>query len=144
VTAAVSAVSAHPEVREALVARQRVWVAEHGAGVVEGRDIGAVVFPDAAIKVYLTASDAERARRRQRDEVAAERDVQVETVLEALERRDRADATRATSPLQAASDAIVVDTTDRPVADIVAEIVDRYRARVAVAAPDEPGGARKQ
>jgi len=140
VTAAVSAVSAHPEVRAALVARQRAWVEAHHAAVVEGRDIGTVVFPDAAVKVYLTASDAERARRRQRDEVAAEREVEVEAVREALERRDRADSTRSVSPLQAAPDAVVVDTTERGVADIVAEIVDRYRERSSGAAVDGPEG----
>jgi cytidylate kinase len=67
VTSAVSIVSAHPEVREILVARQRAWVARHGGGVVEGRDIGTVVFPDATVKVFLVASDEERARRRHRD-----------------------------------------------------------------------------
>ena len=71
VTAAVSAVSAHPEVRSVLVAHQRAWVADHGGGVVEGRDIGTVVFPAARLKVFLTASDDERARRRQRDEEAS-------------------------------------------------------------------------
>ena len=75
VTAAVSAVSAHAPVREVLVARQREWVAQHGGGVVEGRDIGTVVFPDAAVKVFLVADDAERARRRQRDERDADRKV---------------------------------------------------------------------
>ena len=80
VTGAVSIVSAHPEVREILVAYQREWVARHGGGVVEGRDIGTVVFPDATVKVFLDASDDERARRRHRDEVAAARAVAVEDV----------------------------------------------------------------
>ena len=75
VTAAVSTVAAHPEVRAVLVAQQRVWVSDHGAGVVEGRDIGTVVFPAARLKVFLTASDDERARRRQRDEAASARSV---------------------------------------------------------------------
>jgi len=128
VTAAVSTVSAHPEVRTILVARQRAWANSHGGGVVEGRDIGTVVFPDAAVKVFLTASDQERARRRQRDEAAARRDVNVERVREDLERRDRVDSTRSVSPLQAAPDAFIVDTTNLRVADVVAEIVARYRA----------------
>src|SRR5262245_32596294 len=68
VTAAVSTVSSHPSVRTALVAHQRTWADEHDGGVVEGRDIGTVVFPDAAVKVFLTASDEARARRRQHDE----------------------------------------------------------------------------
>jgi len=127
VTAAVSTVSAHPGVRAVLVARQREWADAHGGGVVEGRDIGTVVFPDAAVKVFLTASDAERARRRQRDEAAAARAVDVERVREELERRDRLDSTRSASPLQAAPDALVVDTTELAIPDVVAEIVDRYR-----------------
>jgi cytidylate kinase len=129
VTGAVSSVSAHPVVRAALVARQREWIEMHGGGVVEGRDIGTVVFPHATLKVFLTASDEERARRRQRDEIDAAREVEVEHVREALERRDRADSTRTTSPLQAAADALIVDTTDRTAADIVAEIVEQFRAR---------------
>jgi CMP/dCMP kinase len=130
VTAAVSTVSAHPEVRERLVARQREWVAEHGGGVVEGRDIGTVVFPDAPVKVYLTASDDERARRRQRDEAAAARPVEVDAVRDALARRDAIDSGRAASPLRAAADALVLDTTGLPVADVVRTIVERYTATV--------------
>lgn len=128
VTAAVSTVSAHPGVRKVLVDRQRDWVARHGGGVVEGRDIGTVVFPDAAVKVFLTASDDERARRRQRDERAAHRDVDVGEVRDALERRDRLDTTRAMSPLRKADDALLVDTTDRDASDVIAEIVDRVEA----------------
>jgi cytidylate kinase len=128
VTDAVSIVSAHPRVREVLVGRQREWVERHGGGVVEGRDIGTVVFPDAPVKVYLTASDDERARRRQRDERAADRDVDVESVRKALGRRDQLDASRATSPLRRADDALVIDTTGRDADDVVAEIVARYEA----------------
>jgi cytidylate kinase len=80
------------------------------------------------VKVFLTASDEERARRRQRDEVAAARDVAVDAVRQAMERRDRLDSQRAASPLRAADDAWVVDTTDRSVEQIAAEIVDRFRA----------------
>ena len=128
VTASVSTVAAHPEVRGILVVRQRDWADAHGGGVVEGRDIGTVVFPDAAVKVFLTATDAERARRRQRDEVAAARDIDVERVREDLERRDHLDATRATSPLQAADDAWVLDTTGLEIAEVVSEIVARFRS----------------
>ena len=127
VTAMVSTVSAHPVVREVLVARQRAWAETHGGGVVEGRDIGTVVFPDAAVKVFLTASDDERARSRQLDEAAAARDVNVERVREDLERRDRLDSTRTASPLQPAPDAYIVDTTNIGVEAVVAEIVERYR-----------------
>jgi cytidylate kinase len=128
VTAAVSIVSAHPAVREILVARQRDWITEHGGGVVEGRDIGTVVFPDATVKVFLTASNEERARRRRRDEVAAQRDPGLQDVQASLERRDRIDSGRAVSPLRAADDAIVVDTTDADVDTVVGEIVARVRS----------------
>jgi cytidylate kinase len=128
VTAAVSAVAAHPGVRTVLVARQRSWVEAHAGGVVEGRDIGSVVFPDAPVKVYLTASEAERARRRTLDEAAARRDRTIEDVRSTMAARDAADAGRAASPLVTAPGALVVDTTDRTPADIVAEIVRAFRA----------------
>jgi cytidylate kinase len=128
VTAAVSAVSAHPELRAVLVARQRDWVATHGGGVVEGRDIGTVVFPDASVKVYLEASAAERARRRQLDESAASREVAVEDVQADLGRRDAIDSQRAVSPLRVADDALMIDTTGRDLDTVVAEILARVRA----------------
>lgn len=109
---AVSAVAAMVGVREELVRRQRAWVADHGGAVIEGRDIGSVVFPDADLKVFLTASAAERARRRSMDETPDD-----------LGRRDLLDSTRAVSPLIVADGAIVVDTTGRPVDDVVDEIV---------------------
>lgn len=128
VTGAVSAVSAHPQVREELVARQRAWVAERGGGVVEGRDIGTVVFPDAPLKIYLTADEEERARRRQRDEEAAERRTDVAAVADALARRDRLDSTRTVSPLAAAADAVVVDTTAMTRDEVVDRVVALARA----------------
>ena len=85
VTAAVSAVSSHPAVRKVLVDRQRAWVLEHGGGVVEGRDIGTVVFPDAPVKVFLNADDDVRAARRRRDEEASAREVAVDVVRDALD-----------------------------------------------------------
>jgi len=127
VTGAVSIVSAHPDVRTILVAYQREWVEHHGGGVVEGRDIGTVVFPDAAVKVFLVASDEERARRRHREEMAAARAVAVEDVKAALDRRDAIDSTRSVSPLRAADDAIVIDTTDLDVDTVVADVVARVR-----------------
>ncbi len=127
VTAAVSAVSAHPGVRAELVARQRAWVDARGGGVVEGRDIGSVVFPDAPVKVFLTASDAERALRRQRDEEASARNVSVDELRASMARRDAADSSRAASPLRTADGAMILDTTDRTPEDIVAQIVDRFR-----------------
>lgn len=130
VTAAVSAVSAHPAVRAVLVDRQRAWIAEHEGGVVEGRDIGTVVFPSAPVKVFITATDAERARRRGLDEAAAARNTNVEQLRVAMAERDRADASlgRALRPEQAAPDALVIDTTDRDADDVVAEIVARVEA----------------
>jgi CMP/dCMP kinase len=128
VTGAVSTVSVHPEVREILVARQREWVDRHGGGVVEGRDIGTVVFPDATVKVYLVASDDKRARRRQLDEAAAARSVAVDEVKAALDRRDAIDSSRAVSPLRAADDAAVIDTTNLDVDAIVGDIIHRVHA----------------
>jgi cytidylate kinase len=109
---AVSAVAAMAGVREELVRRQRQWVADHGGAVVEGRDIGSVVFPDADLKIFLTASAAERARRRSLDETADD-----------LARRDLLDSTRSVSPLIVPEGAVVVDTTGRPIDDVVDEIV---------------------
>ena len=127
VTQLVSQIAAVPDVRRALVARQRAWVEQHGGGVVEGRDIGSVVFPQARVKVYLTASEEERARRRQQDEAAVQRAVSVADVQSSMAQRDAADSNRAVSPLRTADGATIVDTTGRPPDVIVAEIVDRYR-----------------
>jgi cytidylate kinase len=142
VTAAVSTVSAHPQVRSVLVERQRAWASARGGGVVEGRDIGTVVFPDAPLKVFLVASEEERARRRHHDESAAARATDIGRVAEELARRDRLDQSRATSPLAAAEDAVVVDTTDRMVDDVVDELVALARQRFAAAVTadaEQPG-----
>ena len=127
VTAAVSVVSAHPGVRRLLVARQREWADRHGGAVVEGRDITTVVFPDAWVKVYLTASDEARAARRQRDEAAADRAVDVEDVRREIARRDALDSGRVASPLRVAEDAVVIDTTHLGPDDVVAEVVALFR-----------------
>ena len=129
VTAAVSKVAAIPEVRVALVARQRQWALNHGGGIVEGRDIGTVVFPNATLKVFLTARDSERARRRQSDEVAAQRSIAVDEVAQEIARRDHLDSTRAVSPLVADPDALSVDTSDNTVNEVVAEILRHYSAK---------------
>jgi cytidylate kinase len=117
-------------VRTLLVQRQRDWVRERGGGVVEGRDIGTVVFPDAPVKVFLVAADDVRAARRRRDEESASRDVAVDAVREALAERDRADSSlgRALRLEDAAPDALVIDTTASNVDEVVAEIVARARA----------------
>jgi cytidylate kinase len=124
VSAGVSTVSAHPAVRKLLRGRQRVWAEKRGGGVIEGRDIGTVVFEDAPAKVFLTASDDERARRRHRDEEAAERPSDIAEVREAVDRRDALD--HRTTPLDPAPDAVVIDTTGRHVDDVVKEIVERF------------------
>ena len=119
VTAVVSAVSAHPPVRAEMVRRQRRWAEARGGGVLEGRDIGSVVFPHADVKVFLTASEEERARRRQRDEDAPD----VKAVAADISRRDTIDSTRAASPLRPADDAVVIDTTGRTVDEVVDEVL---------------------
>jgi cytidylate kinase len=125
VTGSVSRVSAHPPVRAVLVERQRAWVTGHGGGVLEGRDIGTVVLPDAPVKVFLTARDDVRATRRQKDEADAARTVAVENVRDALNDRDAADATlgRATRPEDAAADALVLDTSDLTAQQVIDAIV---------------------
>jgi cytidylate kinase len=121
VTAAVSIVSAMPQVRALMVRYQQEWVDEHGGhAVVEGRDIGTVVFPDAEIKVFLTASEEERARRRSGDREAEGQDV--DSIAAALRRRDHIDSTREASPLTPADDAVTIDTTAYR-ADEVIELV---------------------
>jgi cytidylate kinase len=128
VTRAVSAVSAVPAVREVLVDRQRELIAaavrETGGIVVEGRDIGSVVVPDAPLKVYLTASEEVRAARRSAQDRKAGRAADDATVLADVRRRDRLDSTRKTSPLHAAADALIVDT-DELSADAVLDLLVR-------------------
>lgn len=121
-TAAVSAVSAVPRVRELLVHRQRAIIGDGGI-VVEGRDIGTVVAPDAPLKIYLIADPSARAARRSA-ELSADRAQDVSLVQADLIRRDSVDSTRATSPLSAADDAVVVDSTDLSLDEVVATIVD--------------------
>ncbi len=125
VDAAVSAVASIPGVREVMVAQQRRLAAD-GDAVVEGRDIGTVVFPDAPIKVFLTASEEERARRRQRDMADVGHDLSAGEVRERLVRRDTADSSRAASPLGVAADADTLDTTGLSVDEVVDAIVARY------------------
>lgn len=122
VTRAVSEVSAHPGVREHVVGIQRAWVDDNGGdAVVEGRDIGTVVFPDAAVKVFLTARPEVRAHRRAHDAEAG--GAAIDEVAAALAARDTADATREASPMRQAHDAIAIDTSDHTIAEVVAMIV---------------------
>ncbi|MDQ1370559.1 MAG: CMP/dCMP kinase [Acidimicrobiaceae bacterium] len=120
VTRAVSAVAANPEVRRELRRRQREWADGHGGGVIEGRDIGSVVFPEADLKVYLTASDSERAGRRSKEVL----DMDYDTVAADIARRDYADSSRTAAPLVVATGAVTVDTTGLS----IEEVVDRVLA----------------
>lgn len=115
VTRAVSLVAANPAVREELRRRQRAWAVDRGGGVMEGRDIGTVVFPDAALKVYLTARPEVRADRRSREVT----DLDYETVAADLARRDTLDQGREDSPLAQADDAVVLDTSELDVDEVV-------------------------
>ena len=123
VTRAVSAVSAIPAVRARLVQLQLELAAGQGSVVVEGRDIGTVVLPDADVKIFLTASAEERARRRNDQNVAAGLGDNYEVVLADVKRRDHLDSTRKVSPLRAADDALVVDTSDMTETEVVAHLL---------------------
>ncbi|MDI6711757.1 MAG: (d)CMP kinase [Anaerosomatales bacterium] len=126
---AVSSVASIPEVRAAMVSEQRRCA---GAGdiVVEGRDIGTVVFPDAEVKVYLTATPEERAARRLQDRRGAGHDAEFERVVADIRRRDEADSTRKAGPLATARDAVVVDTTGLSVDEVVERIERLVRERM--------------
>lgn len=119
VTRAVSAVAANSAVRREMVLRQREWAEAHGGGVIEGRDIGSVVFPSANLKIYLTADDDERAARRSKELL----DLKYDQVAADMARRDQVDSTRSDSPLVIAPDAVVVDTTGRPIEDVIDEVI---------------------
>jgi CMP/dCMP kinase len=124
VTAAVSAVAANSAVRAELVRRQRAWAYRHGGGVIEGRDIGSVVFPNAELKLYLTASPRVRAERR-----VAEAGGDVDQIEAAIARRDNYDRTRADSPLREAEGATVVDTTGLSIDEVLRRIEDLLERR---------------
>src|SRR3954454_7612104 len=123
VTVAASRVSGHPQVRQALVKRQRELIAS-GDYVAEGRDIGTVVSPDSPLKVFLTASEGERARRR-----AGETGEPIERVREAIEVRDERDRSREHGALRAAGDSVSLDTTDLTPEEVVERIVRQARER---------------
>ena len=122
----VSIVATLSGVRSQLRQRQQSWVDERGGGVVEGRDIATVVFPEALLKVYLTASPLVRAQRR-----VTQFGGDVEVIAKEIAARDQVDSTRADSPLSAASDSVVVDTSDRLIDDVVSEIVRLFESRLA-------------
>jgi len=128
---AAAVVARHPAVRAVLVRRQRDYGRDGGI-VMEGRDIGSVVFPDADVKIYLDASPDERARRRATDEAhAIGRGVAgLETVADALAARDTLDRTRTVSPLTQAEGAVYIDTTGVPIADVVARVMTIVQSRL--------------
>ncbi len=123
VSQSVSIVAAHPGVRRVLVAIQRRWMAANGGGVLEGRDIGTVVAPDAPLKIYLTASPEVRARRR-----AGEGAFDVEAAARNIAERDRLDSTRAHSPLRPADDAVQIDTSELTIDEVV-EAIEQHAAQ---------------
>ncbi|MDP8926035.1 MAG: (d)CMP kinase [Actinomycetota bacterium] len=129
VSAAASKVSAHPELRRVLVERQRVAAKKaeaSGGAVVEGRDIGTVVLPDARLKVFLSASPEERARRRA---LQTGRETELERITEAMRVRDKRDSEREVSPLKSAPDAVVLDTTDLSLEGVVSRVVELAHER---------------
>lgn len=119
VTSLVSQVATMPEVRIEMVKRQRAWAETRNGGVMEGRDIGSVVFPDAMLKIYLTASEEVRAARR----AAEVKEGDVAIVAADIERRDAVDTQRAASPLVEAEDAIVVDTSEMTLQQVVDHVI---------------------
>ena len=130
VNSVVSTIAANSAVREVMREAQRQWAHSVGGGVVEGRDIGTVVFPDATVKVFLTASPEERAQRR-----VAESGGDVGEVARSIAERDRLDSTREDSPLRPADGAVTVDSTGRSIDEVVDEIV----ALLAIAEKGSPG-----
>lgn len=128
VTSAVSIISAYPGVRRRMVALQRKEAAG-GNVVMDGRDIGTVVLPDAPVKIFLTASLEERTKRRLQELQTAGKDITFEKVYSDIEKRDKSDSSREYSPLKAADDAIVLDTTEmtvQKVAETIVEIIGRH------------------
>ena len=126
---AASSVARLPRVREVLVARQR-GLAEGGGVVMEGRDIGTVVFPNADLKIYLDASAEERARRRMNDAAHSGGQGGAAAVAAAIQARDKSDTTRTASPLTVAADAVLIDTTGLPIGDVVSRVMNLISAKL--------------
>ena len=127
-----SRVSIHSSVREALYERQRAFATQSGGAVLDGRDIGTVIAPDADVKLYVTASIEARAERRWKEMQARGEDVSLEEIAEDLRRRDERDRTRAEAPLRAAEDAVVIDTSDMSADQAAAAavaVVEAHRGR---------------
>lgn len=131
VAQAASKVAAMPDVRKALVDFQRAFAARAGGAVLDGRDIGTVICPDAEVKLFVTASDDVRAERRWKELTFKGHKVSIEEVLADLRERDRRDSTRADAPMKAADDALQLDTTSLSIEEAVASAVKRIEARQA-------------
>ncbi|HYT97201.1 MAG TPA: (d)CMP kinase [Casimicrobiaceae bacterium] len=127
-SAAASQVSVHPAVRGALLSRQRAFRQPPGL-VADGRDMGTVVFPDAAIKVFVTASAEERAKRRYKQLIAKGISITMEGLLRDIRERDARDAGRVAAPLRPADDAVILDTTDLTIDAAIGAVLDLYRVR---------------
>ncbi len=125
VASIVSLIAVHSPVRDAMRTQQRQWIQQMGGGVVEGRDIGTVVFPDAEIKIFLTASPHERAKRR-----VEQNGGDLDAVAAGIAERDRIDSTREDSPLIPATDSVLVDSTGKSVDEVVNEIVLAYQLKM--------------
>jgi cytidylate kinase len=130
VSAAASRVAVHPAVRTALIDRQRAFRQSPGL-VADGRDMGTVVFPDAALKVFLSASPEERARRRHKQLIEKGISVTLDSLLREIRDRDARDAGRAAAPLKPADDALILDTTDMTISAAVRFVLESYRAKSA-------------
>jgi cytidylate kinase len=133
VSAAASRVAVHPAVRSALLDRQRAFRQPPGL-VADGRDMGTVVFPDALVKVFVTASPEERARRRHKQLIEKGISITMDGLLRDIRERDARDAGRAAGPLRLAADALVLDTTGMTIDDAIGFVLERYRARLAAKA----------
>lgn len=130
VAQAASRVAALPEVRAALIDFQRAFAARAGGAVLDGRDIGTVICPQADVKLYVTASDDIRATRRHKELVGKGHNVSYEDVLEDLKQRDARDSARATAPLKPADDAVVLDTSLLSIEDAVAEAISQISSEL--------------
>jgi len=130
VSAAASQVAVHPDVRTALYSRQRAFRRPPGL-VADGRDMGTVVFPEALVKVFVTASVEERARRRYKQLIAKGISVTMDGLLRDIRERDARDSARATAPLKPAADAVILDTTDLSIDAAIGAVLDLYRSRTA-------------
>ena len=132
VSAAASQVAVHPAVRRALLSRQRAFRQAPGL-VADGRDMGTVVFPDAAIKVFVTASAEERAKRRYKQLIAKGISITMDALLRDIRERDARDAGRVAAPLRPADDAVILDTTDLTIDAAIGAVLDLYRVRTTAA-----------